>query len=286
MRLPAPQEFPDSAEDESSYPDRDCPTSISCWATMPRERPRSSRAIAILPSARLHGISKLPDPQAHSFAQARRSTGRTGAVIPAILLANFSMHDQDRVGSPERRGDAETRTHWANSKPWTIPVSPLRGLGTDRVRIRRMMHSSCVGLRCVPSCRVDWTIPTRERTIQEPSSRGASGCRVSSRKHYPLNPLGNWLPEAQGEPSGTLHSRLISSFTSAGAGPRTGSPEKRQGRRVSVRARRDARSHFQRFLTGIEAFIGWVGDLLYHMYASAASQGRSSSRSRGDRDGR
>ncbi len=218
---------------------------------------------ALGPAAR---DSKLPIRKLVRLPRQDEARDRNGGRDSGDILANFSMHDQDRVGSPElevmqrleRLGELETMDY--SSVPFE-----------DWGPIYRSKNDSffCIAYGAFRRVESGDNPDGGARAKAEfPRSQ-----RVQSvfQDDYPLNRLGNWLPKLKGnhQERYTEVIRLLHKLLGPG---HVRFSEKVKDREYLFE-RGGTLVPFPALSDGYRGFIGWVGDLLYHMYVSC-SQGK------------
>jgi hypothetical protein len=210
---------------------------------------------ALGPAAR---DSKLPIRKLVRLPRQDEVRDRNGGHESGDILANFAMHDQDRVGSQElevmqrleRLGELETIDY--SSVPFE-DWEPIYESKNDSFfcvaygAFRRVESADNLEI----GARAEVEFPRSQRV------------RSVFQDDYPLNRLGNWLPKLKGNHQARYAEVIQLLHKSLGPGHIRFSEKVKD--REYLFERGGTLVPFPALSDGYRGFIGWVGDLLYHM---------------------
>ena len=255
----------------SDYRGQSSPTSISSWAIMLPERQRSCRQLRSRPWVLRAREAKLPHRRMVRSYPVGESANKHRHADSAFILAKFYRHEPETMASDpsdpdledelfesmqefERRGELESM-EWAgiDSGSWAMAYESTNSAffcaayGSNR-RVESAEYPE-LGMR-------DKLGFTRAQRVLSVFQDG-----------YPLYRLANWLPRIRKANTSRYEelSELLRRLTGPGHFQFTGLLHERE----YDFERSGTSIPFPALSDGYRGFIGWVGDLLYHMnYAS------------------
>jgi predicted ATP-binding protein involved in virulence len=208
-------------------------------------------------------VRREPEPVARQSTKKAAKKQKAGEIDRAVLEAEFTTHPQDRTDSYKT---IESRVEVVKR----VDLEGLRWTHTDEKPWHPIFHSSSDAFFFV-GYGATRRVEKRERV--DMGSRKSSSFdraqRVQSlfEEAYSLLPLSNWLPAMERANPGrhkqvcTLINKLM------GKGHFTFTGEMEKGEYLFERG--GLHVPFPALSDGYRAFLGWVGDLLYHICMTA-----------------